>query len=228
MPALDAYAAPRAPPGWGGRGSSSDLSGSLASLGLPPSPDSTLLAEESPLVSSAAADSLEAGSGGPFLAGGFSAALTPLPHGHHLALPGALLLEQVHALLPQLAGGGLTCGAPADAGALDLAQLQQLLALQGALGGGGAAAHGNPCTGALSNPLYKTELCRSWEEFGSCRYGAKVCAGCWVAFAGWMSFIFPPTSQLASSQPPSPPARAQQCQFAHTRGELRPVQRHPK
>lgn len=24
-----------------------------------------------------------------------------------------------------------------------------------------------------SNPLYKTELCRSWEETGTCRYGAK-------------------------------------------------------
>lgn len=42
-----------------------------------------------------------------------------------------------------------------------------------------------------SNPLYKTELCRSWEETGTCRYGAK-------------------------------------CQFAHSRDELRPVQRHPK
>ncbi|KAL4448117.1 hypothetical protein ABPG75_005336 [Micractinium tetrahymenae] len=28
-------------------------------------------------------------------------------------------------------------------------------------------------TGPLANPLYKTELCRSWEETGSCRYGAK-------------------------------------------------------
>jgi hypothetical protein len=28
-------------------------------------------------------------------------------------------------------------------------------------------------TGPQHNPLYKTELCRSWEEFGSCRYGAK-------------------------------------------------------
>lgn len=37
----------------------------------------------------------------------------------------------------------------------------------------------------------QTELCRSWEEFGSCRYGSK-------------------------------------CQFAHSREELRPVQRHPK
>ena len=42
-----------------------------------------------------------------------------------------------------------------------------------------------------SNPLYKTELCRSWEETGTCRYGGK-------------------------------------CQFAHSREELRPVQRHPK
>lgn len=41
------------------------------------------------------------------------------------------------------------------------------------------------------NSLYKTELCRSWEETGACRYGGK-------------------------------------CQFAHTRGELRPVMRHPK
>jgi len=41
------------------------------------------------------------------------------------------------------------------------------------------------------NALYKTELCRSWEETGQCRYGSK-------------------------------------CQFAHTRGELRPVMRHPK
>ena len=37
----------------------------------------------------------------------------------------------------------------------------------------------------------QTELCRSWEEFGSCRYGIK-------------------------------------CQFAHSREELRPVNRHPK
>lgn len=37
----------------------------------------------------------------------------------------------------------------------------------------------------------QTELCRSWEEFGNCRYGTK-------------------------------------CQFAHSREELRPVQRHPK
>ncbi|KAL6779975.1 hypothetical protein ACKKBG_A14530 [Auxenochlorella protothecoides x Auxenochlorella symbiontica] len=27
--------------------------------------------------------------------------------------------------------------------------------------------------GPASNPLYKTELCRSWEETGSCRYGFK-------------------------------------------------------
>jgi hypothetical protein len=27
--------------------------------------------------------------------------------------------------------------------------------------------------GAAANPLYKTELCRSWEETGACRYGAK-------------------------------------------------------
>ncbi|KAJ3024267.1 hypothetical protein HKX48_003092 [Thoreauomyces humboldtii] len=39
--------------------------------------------------------------------------------------------------------------------------------------------------------LYKTELCRSWEETGTCRYGTK-------------------------------------CQFAHSRTELRPVDRHPK
>ncbi|KAI8111711.1 hypothetical protein M9435_004210 [Picochlorum sp. BPE23] len=26
---------------------------------------------------------------------------------------------------------------------------------------------------ASQNPLYKTELCRSWEEFGTCRYGTK-------------------------------------------------------
>jgi len=39
--------------------------------------------------------------------------------------------------------------------------------------------------------LYKTELCRSFEETGSCRYGAK-------------------------------------CQFAHGKGELRPILRHPK
>ena len=39
--------------------------------------------------------------------------------------------------------------------------------------------------------LYKTELCRSWEETGTCRYGDK-------------------------------------CQFAHSRDELRVVDRHPK
>jgi len=39
--------------------------------------------------------------------------------------------------------------------------------------------------------LYKTELCRSFEETGSCRYGTK-------------------------------------CQFAHGKGELRPILRHPK
>jgi len=42
-----------------------------------------------------------------------------------------------------------------------------------------------------SQNLYKTELCRSFEETGACRYGLK-------------------------------------CQFAHGRGELRPVVRHPK
>ncbi|GAB4821204.1 hypothetical protein N2152v2_008250 [Parachlorella kessleri] len=31
---------------------------------------------------------------------------------------------------------------------------------------------GGRVTGA-ANPLYKTELCRSWEEMGSCRYGGK-------------------------------------------------------
>jgi len=39
--------------------------------------------------------------------------------------------------------------------------------------------------------LYKTEMCRNWEEKGSCRYGSK-------------------------------------CQFAHSAGELRKVQHHPK
>lgn len=39
--------------------------------------------------------------------------------------------------------------------------------------------------------LYKTELCRSWEETGACRYGNK-------------------------------------CQFAHSREELRVIDRHPK
>jgi hypothetical protein len=39
--------------------------------------------------------------------------------------------------------------------------------------------------------LYKTELCRSFEETGACRYGAK-------------------------------------CQFAHSLGELRGIDRHPK
>eukprot|EP00890_Picochlorum_soloecismus_P005636 jgi/Picsp_1/6073/NSC_03427-R1_protein len=66
----------------------------------------------------------------------------------------------------------------------------------GALSGSGSrqsnGQHGSaPSSSSSQNPLYKTELCRSWEEFGNCRYGTK-------------------------------------CQFAHSREELRHVQRHPK
>ena len=45
-----------------------------------------------------------------------------------------------------------------------------------AAAGGAATAPGSP-----SNPLYKTEMCRSWEETGSCRYGAK----CQFAHGSW-------------------------------------------
>ncbi|KAG7671022.1 hypothetical protein Ndes2437B_g04666 [Nannochloris sp. 'desiccata'] len=84
-------------------------------------------------------------------------------------------------LLPLLTGGDLEASE----------QLSELLALQAALGASSPTSNGSGRVGPNANPLYKTELCRSWEEFGSCRYGIK-------------------------------------CQFAHSREELRPVNRHPK
>ena len=51
--------------------------------------------------------------------------------------------------------------------------------------------------------LFKTELCRSWEEKGSCRYGYL------TSFAPKVIF-------------------RNKCQFAHSTVELRPVPRHPK
>lgn len=52
--------------------------------------------------------------------------------------------------------------------------------------------------------LFKTEMCRSWEEKGSCRYG------------------------YALSQGRRGVDGRNKCQFAHSQGELRPVPRHPK
>ena len=51
--------------------------------------------------------------------------------------------------------------------------------------------------------LFKTELCRSWEEKGSCRYG-------------YIPQTIPPLTCR------------NKCQFAHSPAELRPVPRHPK
>ena len=39
--------------------------------------------------------------------------------------------------------------------------------------GNGAGGTGGPSANNRKLGLYKTELCRSWEEKGSCRYGAK-------------------------------------------------------
>jgi len=52
--------------------------------------------------------------------------------------------------------------------------------------------------------LFKTELCRSWEEKGSCRYGYN------------------------HSYDLNSPEFRNKCQFAHSLEELRPVPRHPK
>lgn len=40
-------------------------------------------------------------------------------------------------------------------------------------GGGGGQSSGGPSANNRKLGLYKTELCRSWEEKGSCRYGPK-------------------------------------------------------
>ncbi|PSC68048.1 Ankyrin repeat domain-containing 13C [Micractinium conductrix] len=75
---------------------------------------------------------------------------------------------------------------------------QQLTAAQGGSPARGGGIRG---TGPIANPLYKTELCRSWEETGSCRYGAKCQERRGAGSLAW---------------------------FAHGREELRPVVRHPK
>ncbi|KAJ3129100.1 hypothetical protein HK101_005296, partial [Irineochytrium annulatum] len=71
-------------------------------------------------------------------------------------------------------------------------QQMQMQQMAGALISPGAGTDGKKTDKEQRKmSLYKTELCRSWEETGQCRYGLK-------------------------------------CQFAHSRDELRIVDRHPK
>lgn len=112
------------------------------------------------------------------------------------ALGTAELSERLHALLalqasnsPQQSDGltGASISVPLSVGGLGSlpsnSEARELLALQAALGSQQQSQQnspssrlngaGNSRTGPVNNPLYKTELCRSWEEFGSCRYGSK-------------------------------------------------------
>jgi len=55
-----------------------------------------------------------------------------------------------------------------------------------------AQAHVQTQLSSQANNLYKTELCRSWEETGHCRYGSKCQVCCWV------EDIFPSSEPLLS------------------------------
>ncbi|GLC51302.1 hypothetical protein PLESTB_000487700 [Pleodorina starrii] len=76
------------------------------------------------------------------------------------------------------AGGGLSglaaIGSPGPAVAVGARTTQAAAALapQGLLAGL-ASPPGPRGTGPKHNTLYKTEMCRSWTETGSCRYGSK-------------------------------------------------------
>ncbi|XP_058095763.1 uncharacterized protein LOC131241109 isoform X1 [Magnolia sinica] len=67
-----------------------------------------------------------------------------------------------------------------------------------------------------SNSLYKTEICRSWEDSGTCRYGTKCQHACPCCSEGWIR-NFEQKSVFS----------ALHLQFAHGKEELRPA-RHPK
>lgn len=122
-------------------------------------------------------------------------------HGAHAPFPDALgtaeLSERLHALLSlqasnpsqqsdMLNGTGPINSALPIGGLGSLpssSEARELLALQAALGSQQHSQQnspssrlngaGNSRTGPVNNPLYKTEVCRSWEEFGTCRYGSK-------------------------------------------------------
>ncbi|GIL99267.1 hypothetical protein Vretimale_4428, partial [Volvox reticuliferus] len=66
--------------------------------------------------------------------------------------------------------GGL--GSPGAAAGARTTQAAAALAPQGLLAGL-ASPPGPRGTGPKHNTLYKTEMCRSWSETGSCRYGSK-------------------------------------------------------
>lgn len=69
--------------------------------------------------------------------------------------------------------------------------------------------------------LYKTELCRSFEEKGHCDYGVKWC----VYLCSNNDVLDIRITQLTSSSTLLP---VRHSQFAHGKADLRPIQRHPK